>query len=311
MALFSGKWFGALAKTREGIFGGISRILHGGKKLDPALLDSIEELLIQADLGMETVEDLMESLRSASQSEVLDERGAMEVLKDRLIDKMTAAESRPVPNEKPHVILVVGVNGTGKTTTIGKLAEMHRRESRRVLLACADTFRAAAAEQLGIWAERTGSDFIRQDAGADPAAVAFDAVDAALARGVDVAIIDTAGRLHSKANLMEELKKIRRVIAKRLPSAPHETLLVLDAVTGQNGLSQAKVFMEAAAVTGIVLTKLDGTARGGIVVAIQRELGIPVKWVGVGEGLDDLVPFDLKDFVEGMLGLGGEIFVGA
>ena len=202
----------------------------------------------------------------------------------------------------PHVILVVGVNGTGKTTTIGKLAHYHRQQGRKVLLGAADTFRAAASEQLTVWAERAGVEVVRTNPGADPAALAFDALNAALARAVDILIVDTAGRLHTKVNLMEEVRKIRRVLDRRLPGAPHEVLLVIDATTGQNGLAQAQQFTQATGVTGIVLTKLDGTARGGIAVAICQELGVPVRWVGLGEGIEDLAPFHPREFVEGLLG---------
>ena len=209
------------------------------------------------------------------------------------------------------MILVVGVNGTGKTTTIGKLARRFEEEGKKVLLAGADTFRAAAGEQLEVWAKRTGADVIRQSSGADPASVAFDALQAAIARELDVLIVDTAGRLHTKVNLMEELKKIRRVLSRQMESAPHEVLLVLDATTGQNGLSQAERFTRSVGITGIALTKLDGTAKGGIVVAIHRKLGIPVKWVGVGEGMDDLVPFDAGAFVGSLVGEEGEAESGA
>jgi fused signal recognition particle receptor len=226
-------------------------------------------------------------------------------LKEKVRAFIEDANSEPRAfGEKPWVILVVGVNGTGKTTTIGKLGHRFKQEGRKVLLAGADTFRAAAAEQLEVWASRSGIPVITQKYGADPASVAYDALDHAVRHGTDVLIVDTAGRLHTKANLMEELKKIRRVLAKRMAFAPHETLLVLDATTGQNGLRQAEMFTQAAGVTGIVLTKLDGTARGGIVLGIKRETGIPVRWVGLGEGIDDLLPFDAEAFAEGLLGEG-------
>jgi fused signal recognition particle receptor len=205
------------------------------------------------------------------------------------------------PSRRPWVVLVTGVNGVGKTTTIGKLAALHGREGRKVLLVAADTFRAAAIDQLGVWAERTGSDFVRHAPGADPSAVVFDGIRAANARGADVVLIDTAGRLHTRSPLMDELRKVRRTIERELPGAPHEVLLVLDATTGQNALSQAKAFVEAAGVTGMIATKLDGTAKGGMIVAIGRELGIPVRYVGVGEGVDDLEAFDAAEFVDGLL----------
>jgi len=216
------------------------------------------------------------------------------------IATLLGMEVAPEPSAKPWIVLVTGVNGVGKTSTIGKLAALHRAAGRRVLLVAGDTFRAAAGEQLAVWAERSGAELIRQAAGADPSAVVFDGLKAARARGIDVVLIDTAGRLHTRTNLMDELRKVRRVVAREVPSAPHETLLVLDATTGQNAVSQARTFTEAVGVTGVVLTKLDGTARGGVVIAVRHELNLPVRYVGVGEGIDDLRPFDAAEFVEAL-----------
>lgn len=302
--LFS-KWEKGMAKTRQGILGRISTVFKGGGRVDETKLEDLEQILIEGDVGVDTtlaiIDDLRESL--SSEPDNAEER-IRSLLKEEMLRFVQKEEdaSRLDFHQKPYVILVVGVNGTGKTTTIGKLAHRFKTEGKKVLLAGADTFRAAAGEQLEIWAKRAHVDIVKQATGSDPAAVAFDALDASIARGVDVLIVDTAGRLHTKVNLMEELKKIQRVLKKRLDSAPHKVLLVLDATTGQNGLSQAKLFTEAVGIDGIVLTKLDGTARGGIVVAIRQKLDIPVDWVGLGEGIDDLVPFDGEAFVEGMLG---------
>jgi fused signal recognition particle receptor len=270
-------------------------------RVDAAALEELEELLLQADVGIDISDALLDAARKGSGNA----EDLFQALRRVLIDQLRGNEedaSRVNPsNESPHVILVVGVNGTGKTTTIGKLAYQLRQKGQKVIVAAADTFRAAAVEQLEIWSQRAGVELIRQKHGADPAAVAFDALEASIARDVDVLLIDTAGRLHSKSNLMEELGKIRRVLKKRLDSAPHEVLLVLDATTGQNGLRQAASFTETAGVTGIVLTKLDGTAKGGIILAIRKELGIPVQYVGVGETIDDLLPFNPEAFVDGLL----------
>jgi fused signal recognition particle receptor len=304
MLKFLDKWKKGLAKTRKGLTGRLTRILKGGDPVTEALFEELEAALIEADAGVETARNLIEAVKSAPiQSDEDPKEGIRRVLKEKI--RSLIADEVPNPavfSEKPLVILVVGVNGAGKTTTIGKLAHRFRQDGKKVLLAGADTFRAAAGEQLGVWADRAGAEFVTQKPGADPASVAFDALDHAVLHHADVMIVDTAGRLHTKVNLMEELKKIRRVLGKRMPSAPHETLLVLDATTGQNGLRQAQRFTEAAAVTGIVLAKLDGTAKGGIVLGIRRETGIPVRWVGVGEGIDDLLPFDAEAFAEGMLG---------
>jgi len=306
MAFFSKKWEMGLSKTRTGILDRISGALRGKRQLDEATLEELEQILIESDVGFDTAMRLFDALRSrpAGKGDAIEE-GVRALLKSEILETLKGPSDLSTVSfmkEQPHVIVVVGVNGMGKTTTIGKLAHRFRQDGQKVLLAGSDTFRAAAGEQLAVWANRAGADLIRQKSGSDPASVAYDALDAAMARNVDVLMVDTAGRLHTKVNLMEELKKINRVLKKRLESAPHEVLLVLDATTGQNGLSQAKLFRDAVDVTGIVLTKLDGTARGGIVVAIHQMLGIPVQWVGLGEGIDDLVPFDADAFVKGMLG---------
>jgi fused signal recognition particle receptor len=262
---------------------------------DDEAWERLEEALIRSDVGVPATAELVRRL---------EERGVAGGLEDALVEEVEALFGDPPTlalGAKPTVILVVGVNGTGKTTTIGKLSQKLREHRRSVLVGAADTFRAAAEEQLEIWAERSGADFVGSPRGADPAAVAFDAVEAARARGHDVAIIDTAGRLHTQANLMAELEKVRRVISGRIEGAPHETLLVVDATTGQNGLQQARLFGEAAGVTGVALTKLDGSARGGVAIAIAVELGLPVKLVGVGEGVDDLRPFDAHDYARALL----------
>jgi fused signal recognition particle receptor len=257
-------------------------------------LDALEDALIGADVGLAAAERIVDAVRAESRGTIA-ERAA------RVIQRVFAgADAVPVTTGHPHVVLVVGVNGTGKTTTVGKLAHLLRDQGKSVLVCAADTFRAAAVEQLAIWTERAGVDLVRAQAGADPAAVTFDAVSAGKARGRDVVLVDTAGRLHTRANLMAELEKIRRVVARVVEGAPHEVLLVLDATVGQNGLVQAREFMQAVGVTGIVLTKLDGTAKGGIAVAIAHDLRLPIRYVGVGEGLDDLVPFDPAAYVNAL-----------
>ncbi len=286
-----------LAKTRSAIVGGLS-----GWRYDPSDLETwerLEEVLIAADVGIATMQEIVEQVEKRRPRT---EEELAEALRS-VLEALARPEERPRLHleERPSVVLVVGVNGTGKTTSIGKLAAHLTRHGRSVIVAAADTYRAAAEEQLEIWAERAGADYVGSTRGGDPAAVAYDAISAAQARGRDVVIVDTAGRLHTQTNLMEELAKIRRVIAQKLEGAPHETLLVVDATTGQNGLRQAQLFDEAVGVTGVVLTKLDGTAKGGIVVAIGHELGLPVKLVGVGEGLDDLQPFDAADFIQALV----------
>jgi fused signal recognition particle receptor len=281
----------------------VRNLLRAGK-IDEDVFEELEEALIQADMGVKTATELVENMRRRVKADRLTDAGQLySVLEDELISLMSPpTDSAPEAARPtgPHVMMVIGVNGVGKTTTIGKLASMQKNQNRKVLVAAADTFRAAAIEQLEIWAERAGADVVKHKSGADPAAVAYDAHQAAIARKCDYLIIDTAGRLHTKANLMEELKKIKRVLGKLDTTAPHEVLMVLDATTGQNALSQARLFTEALGITGIALTKLDGTARGGIVIAIQQEFGIPVKYIGVGESLDDLRPFHPDEFVRAL-----------
>jgi fused signal recognition particle receptor len=288
MALFKEKKKGFLS----GLFSAFSGI-------DEDFLDELEEKLILADAGVETAELAVEALRK---QKGLKGEAVRDKLVDILVEQMEAAGTGEVrTNTKPSVILMVGVNGVGKTTTIGKLANYYGKQGKKVLLAAADTFRAAASEQLGIWAQRTGADIVRHGEGGDPGAVVFDACNAVKARGTDIMIVDTAGRLHNKQNLMNELTKITKVVSRELPDASYEILLVLDATTGQNGLIQAEQFAKAAGVTGIVLTKLDGTAKGGVVFSIANRLGVPVKLVGVGEGDEDLRPFDAREFAEAMV----------
>jgi fused signal recognition particle receptor len=291
-----------LAKTKASLTGRIDELLGSSATIDEDLLEGLEEILIGADFGMKTTADLMQSLQKRiSRGEAKDPEALRALLKEEILQrlKLEAAPLEP-GSVSPFVVMVVGVNGVGKTTTIGKIAHQFVSQGKTVLLGAGDTFRAAAAEQLAVWGERAGVDVISQNSGADPAAVAFDAVRSAIARKVDVLLLDTAGRLHTKVNLMEELKKIRKVLDRELPGAPHETLLVVDATTGQNALVQARFFQEAVAVTGLALTKLDGTARGGMLVAIGHELGLPVRYVGIGEGIDDLRPFDPTLFVEAL-----------
>lgn len=300
---------GVASDTRASMRRGLSRTrstmlqrllpLLGRNKLDPADVEALEAVLLGADVGVKTTQRLLEALRSSEADGTLKERLAREaraILQGARVDA-DAGGTAP----KPRVIMVVGVNGVGKTTSIGKLAARFRQSGKRTLLVAGDTFRAAAIEQLGVWAERTGADLVRHQHGGDPGAVAYDGVRAAVAREADVVIVDTAGRLHTKSNLMDELQKVRRVLAREVPGAPHETLLVIDAVTGQNGLAQARAFLQDLAVTGVVLTKLDGTAKGGIVLAIAGELGLPIRYVGVGEGVDDLRDFDPEEFVAALL----------
>lgn len=286
-----------LTKTREILNTDIEDLFKGGKKLDGSTLEQLEEILITADVGVQTTMTLIERV---SKAKVSDAQGLKAVLKKEILALMTSTQQPDKPLAKPNIIMIVGVNGVGKTTTIGKLAAKFSSEGKKVLIAAADTFRAAAIEQISIWAERAGVDIVKHKDNADPAAVAFDGVEAAMSRGKDIVIVDTAGRLHTRVNLMEEVKKIRRAIAKRLPDAPHEVLLVLDATTGQNAISQAKQFHEDLGVTGLILTKLDGTAKGGVVVSITNSLNIPLRYIGVGEGIDDLQEFDAAQFVEAM-----------
>ena len=300
----SGKLRMGVSKTRASLRDRLGSLLSRKTKIDAELLDEMEEILIQSDIGVNTAMKLVSRVRERIRLEKLgDSPGVvMQLLKDEMLAILGTEDHRlDVDLHKPYVIMVLGVNGTGKTTTIAKLAARFRRDGKKVILAAADTFRAAAVEQLEIWSQRIGGvDLIKHQDGSDPAAVTFDAVQAAVARGSDVVIVDTAGRLHTKKNLMEELMKIKRVTDRALPGAPHEVLLVLDATTGQNAISQARQFGEAVEVTGIALAKLDGTAKGGIVVAIKDEFGIPVKLVGVGEKLEDLEDFSAKDFVDAL-----------
>jgi fused signal recognition particle receptor len=293
----------AVTRTRENLSQRIEEVVSFGKEIDRATLDDLEATLIGADLGNTTTGEVLDKLREkADRKQIKNTDELKRLLKEELLTILNAANIRPVEkvDGTPEVILVVGVNGTGKTTTIGKLSQVFRSQGKTVLLCAADTFRAAAIEQLEIWGQRTGTEVIRTKAGGDPAAVLYDALQAASARHSDYVIVDTAGRLHTKTNLMAELDKMRRTAQRIIPGAPHETLLVMDATTGQNGLQQARQFTEAAGVTGIVLTKLDGTAKGGVVVAISRELGLPVRYVGVGEKAGDLLPFNAKDFVDSL-----------
>jgi fused signal recognition particle receptor len=281
-----------LVKTRETLVSRVDTLVLGKKEIDEDLLDELEEILITSDLGVETTQDLIEKVQQKVKRKELDDP---EKLKAYLQEEiLTFLE---VPDNKPVVILVIGVNGVGKTTTIGKLASQFTREGHRVLLVAGDTFRAAAGEQLEIWASRSRAEIIRQKEGSDPSAVVFDALKAARARGMDIVLIDTAGRLHTRVNLMEELKKIRRTIQKELPGGPQQTLLVLDATMGQNAISQARLFHEAMEINGLILTKLDGTAKGGVIVGISHELKLPIRYIGIGEKTEDLQPFDPKEFV--------------
>jgi len=298
----SQKLKGSLTRARRSFFGRITELL-GVSELTDELWEELEELLIQADVGVTTTIDLVGSLRERAAREHIRKAAAVKaLLREELIRILERNASNEVYAEPLMVTLVVGANGTGKTTSIAKLAHYHRERGRKVILAAADTFRAAAIDQLKIWGERVGCDVIAHRPGADPGAVVYDAIGAAQARGADVLIVDTAGRLHTQYNLMQELRKIRRVAAKLIPQAPHQTLLVLDATTGQNALAQARYFKEAVDVTGIFLAKLDGTAKGGIVFAIVKELGIPIRYVGTGQGLEDMAEFDAEEFVEGLLG---------
>jgi fused signal recognition particle receptor len=286
-------------KTRAGLVSALEDALQGKKEIDADLLDELEFTLISADIGVKTTDEILTRIRQRVERHQLNDAAQLKgLIREHLLEILEASERAPAHvAEPPAVVLVVGVNGSGKTTTIGKLAHRFKGEGRSVLLCAADTFRAAAIEQLEIWGERTGAPVVRQGPGSDPSAVLFDAVSAARARGMDYVIVDTAGRLQTKENLMAELQKMSRTARKVIPEAPHEVLLVLDATTGQNGLEQARKFAETSGVTGIVLTKLDGTAKGGIVVAIARELNLPIRYVGVGEKAEDLLPFDSEKFI--------------
>jgi fused signal recognition particle receptor len=293
----------AVTRTRENLSERIDEVVSVSGEIDRDTLDDLEATLIGADLGTKTTETLLSKLREkADRKQIADAAELKRLLKAEVLNLLTRANIPPISPEEgdPEVIMVVGVNGTGKTTSIGKLAHYLRAQGKSVLLCAADTFRAAAIEQLEVWGDRTGTEVIKTKPGGDPAAVLFDALQAAKARHVDYIIVDTAGRLHTKASLMTELEKMRRTAQRFITGAPHETLLSVDATTGQNGLQQAKLFTESAGVTGIVLTKLDGTAKGGIVVAIANELGVPVRYVGVGEKVGDMLPFDPQAFVDSL-----------
>ena len=291
-----------LKRTKEGLIGRIDALVLGRKEIDADTLEELEEILITSDIGVKTTVELIRTLETRlGRNELKDGEALRTALKEEILSRLQAHHAvLDMGGHHPFVLLVIGVNGVGKTTTIGKLAARFATGGSKVLLAAADTFRAAAAEQLEAWGERSGVDVIRHKEGADPSAVAFDACKAALARQVDILIVDTAGRLHTKVNLMEEMKKIRRVIDREIPGAPHETLLVLDAATGQNAVSQARLFKESADVTGIALTKLDGTAKGGIVVAVSHEFALPIRYIGVGESIDDLRDFDPQEFTDAL-----------
>jgi fused signal recognition particle receptor len=295
MGLFS-KIKEGLKKTRDNVIGQIDSMLKSFTKIDEELFEELEELLVMGDVGVSTAQDICGKLRKRVKETGTTDPSEIHTLLEEVVSEMLRGGQELYLNTKPSVILVIGVNGVGKTTTIGKMANRFRNEGKKVILAAADTFRAAAIEQLEIWAERSKCDIIKQNEGSDPAAVVYDAISAAKARGADVIIADTAGRLHNKKHLMDELAKINRIIDRELPDADKEVLLVLDATTGQNAVSQVEHFKEATGITGIVLTKLDGTAKGGIVLAIKNSLDVPVKFIGVGEQIDDLQPFDPDDF---------------
>jgi fused signal recognition particle receptor len=294
----------SVGKTRTELAAKVEQLLTGDRPVDPAVLAQLESALLSADIGVSTTREILAALRQQVNERAITGSGALKAeLKNQIVRVLTppaAAATDGKASTAPRVLFIVGVNGTGKTTTIGKLAHRLKKEGATVILGAADTFRAAAIEQLEVWARRAGVELIKQKPGADPAAVVFDALSAARARSADAVIIDTAGRLHTKSNLMAELEKMKRTAAKLVPGAPHDILLVMDATTGQNGLSQAREFTSHVGVTGIVLTKLDGTAKGGIVVAIARELGLPIRFVGTGEKIDDLVPFDAQTYVNSL-----------
>lgn len=292
----------SLGKTRDSLTKKIETVVLGYADINDDLLDELEEILIMADVGITTTEKLMSEVRKGIKSKEIKKPEDLKPFLAQQIGNMLSqgANVMRIASEGPTVILIIGVNGAGKTTTIGKLSAYYRGRGKSVMLAAADTFRAAAIDQLEIWGKRTDAIVIKHEEGSDPAAVAFDAVKAAKARNIDVLIVDTAGRLQTKSNLMEELKKINKVISREIPYAPHETLLVLDATTGQNAVSQAELFTKAAPISGVILTKLDGTAKGGVVLGIKSELSLPVKWIGVGEGIDDLRPFVAREFAKAL-----------
>ena len=291
-----------LFKTHEGLVGKIDQLVAGKKKIDEALLAELEEILIISDIGVKTTQELLDNLAAKVRRRELEDADLLRISLREQIFQVLSQQEKPMDLDaaRPFIIMVIGVNCTGKTTTICKMAQKFKAQCKTVLLVAADTFRAAAIEQLEVWGQRVGCEVIKQKSGSDPSAVVYDAVKAAKSRGSDVVIVDTAGRLHTKVNLMEELKKVKRIVARELPGAPHEILLVLDATTGQNAIAQAKMFNQALGVTGIVLTKLDGTAKGGILIAISDELKIPLRYIGIGEKVDDLREFNARDFVEAL-----------
>jgi len=292
-----------LERSRQAMSQGLDGLLALGRQVDESMLDELEELLLAADLGAETSQEFVSRVRAEAKRTGSLSAADLRTLLRQFLEETLAGAAAPLELEaRPSVVLMLGVNGSGKTTSTGKLAAALRQSGKGVLLAAADTFRAAAVEQLEEWGRRSGTEVIRQGTGADPAAVVFDAVKAAMARHIDVLLVDTAGRLHTKSNLMDELAKLKRVISRQLPGAPHESLMVIEAPTGQNGLQQARLFHDAIGLTGLVLTKLDGTAKGGIVVRIWKELGVPIKLIGVGESIEDLQPFDAKIFAAGLAG---------
>ncbi|NLO97149.1 MAG: signal recognition particle-docking protein FtsY [Peptococcaceae bacterium] len=301
MAGIFGKLKDKLSKTRQGLVDKIEQVFSGATKIDEDLYEELEEILIQADVGVSTALEMVEKLRQlAKERKVSDPLDLHKVMKELITEKLGEKSPLNLSESKPTVYLIVGVNGVGKTTTIGKLAKYLQEGGKHVMLAAGDTFRAAAIEQLEVWGERAGAEVIKQTEGADPAAVVYDALKAAKARAIDFLLIDTAGRLHNKVNLMKELAKIKRVVEREIPDAPHEVLLVLDATTGQNAIQQVKLFQETVNVTGIILTKLDGTAKGGVILGIQGETRVPVKLIGIGESIDDLKPFEPQEFAEAL-----------
>jgi fused signal recognition particle receptor len=291
-----------LFKTHEGLVSKIDQLMAGRKKIDEDLLAELEEILITSDIGVKTTQELLDNVTAKVRSKELEDADLLKKNLQEQIFQILSQQEKPINLEaaRPFIIMVIGVNGTGKTTTLGKMAQKFKTQGKAVLLVAADTFRAAAIEQLEIWGQRAGCEVIKQKSGSDPSAVVFDALRAAKSRGSDVILVDTAGRLHTKINLMEELKKVKRIMDREMPGAPHEILLVLDATTGQNAITQAKMFNQALGVTGIALTKLDGTAKGGILIAISDELKIPLRYIGIGEKVEDLREFNARDFVEAL-----------
>ena len=291
-----------LFKTHEGLVSKIDQLMAGRKKIDEDLLAELEEILITSDIGVKTTQELLDNVTAKVRSKELEDADLLKKNLQEQIFHILSQQEKPINLEaaRPFIIMVIGVNGTGKTTTLGKMAQKFKTQGKAVLLVAADTFRAAAIEQLEIWGQRAGCEVIKQKSGSDPSAVVFDALRAAKSRGSDVILVDTAGRLHTKINLMEELKKVKRIMDREMPGAPHEILLVLDATTGQNAITQAKMFNQALGVTGIALTKLDGTAKGGILIAISDELKIPLRYIGIGEKVEDLREFNAREFVEAL-----------